>query len=265
MQQALKDPDLMNFTIQGELRSIKVLDDAIVAQISRSIGESLLSTGLDFAPGVGDVKAYVEAKDAWDYLFATVGLVPGLGDGASHALKEARDLLKAGSVKEADAVLHDFVDNVADAKAAAKAVEGGATAGTKPDWLKRLEAGNEFNTVQNKNYPHSEVYVNRPDGNGYYRVDSYDPDTGEIISRKFTQLSDINESTAARYIQEAITKYPPGATIAKVPSSGELGGQKLQGSLILEVPPQVKDIPKSVLDAAGKAGVVIRDSNGKVY
>lgn len=69
----------------------------------------------------------------------------------------------------------------------------------------------------------------------------------------------------AKYIQEAITKYPTGATVAKVPSSGELGVQKLQGSLILEVPPQVKGVPKSILDAATKVGVVIRDSNGKVY
>ncbi|MCU6368780.1 MULTISPECIES: hypothetical protein [Enterobacter] len=85
------------------------------------------------------------------------------------------------------------------------------------------------------------------------------------MSRKFTQFSDITESTATNYIREAVNKYPAGATIAKVPSSGSLGGDALRGTNILEVPPQVKPIPQSVLNAADKAGVVIRDTNGKVY
>lgn len=120
-------------------------------------------------------------------------------------------------------------------------------------------------TMPSKNYPYNELYVNKPNGNGYYRVDSYNPATGEIVSRKFTQFSDITESTATNYIREAVNKYPAGATIAKVPSSGSLAGDALRGSNILEVPPQVKPIPQSVLNAADKAGVVIRDTNGKVY
>ncbi|MFY7342239.1 hypothetical protein, partial [Enterobacter cloacae complex sp. IR5422] len=35
------------------------------------------------------------------------------------------------------------------------------------------------------------------------------------MSRKFTQFSDITESTATNYIREAVNKYPAGATIAK--------------------------------------------------
>ncbi|MBA1429846.1 MULTISPECIES: hypothetical protein [Pseudomonas fluorescens group] len=131
--------------------------------------------------------------------------------------------------------------------------------------MQRLDAGNEFNKVQSKNYPNNEVYIQRPDGNGYYRVDSYNPIKGEIVSRKLTQLSEVSEATAKSYINEAITKYPSGATIAKVPSSGSLGGQKLQGTVILEVPPQNGVIPKAILDSANKAGVLIRDTNGKVY
>lgn len=90
--------------------------------------------------------------------------------------------------------------------------------------MQRLDAGNEFNKVQSKNYPNNEVHIQRPDGNGYDRVDSYNPIKGEIVSRKLTQLSEISEATAKSYISEAITKYPAGATIAKVPSSGSLGG-----------------------------------------
>ncbi|WP_177017150.1 DUF637 domain-containing protein [Pseudomonas sp. D2002] len=136
---------------------------------------------------------------------------------------------------------------------------------SKPEWLQRLDAGNEFNKVQSKSYPNNEVYIQRPDGNGYYRVDSYNPIKGEIVSRKLTQLSEVSEATAKSYISEAVTKYPSGATIAKVPSSGSLGGQKLQGTVILEVPPQNGVIPKAILDSANKAGVLIRDTNGKVY
>ncbi|WP_211468374.1 hypothetical protein, partial [Collimonas silvisoli] len=150
-------------------------------------------------------------------------------------------------------------------KGAGGAADDVATASSKPEWLQRLEAGNEFNKIQNKNYPYNEVYIKRPDGNGYYRVDSYNPTTGEIVSRKLTQLSEISETTANSYIKEAITKYPPGATIAEVPSSGALAGQKLQGSVILEIPPQKNVIPPAILDFANKAGVLIRDTNGKIY
>lgn len=148
---------------------------------------------------------------------------------------------------------------------AAEKVDDVAAPSSKPEWLQRLDAGNEFNKVQSKNYPNNEVYIQRPDGNGYYRVDSYNPIKGEIVSRKFTQLSEISETTAKSYISEAITKYPSGATIAKVPSSGSLGGQKMQGTVILEVPPQNGVIPKAILDSANKAGVLIRDTNGKIY
>ena len=48
-------------------------------------------------------------------------------------------------------------------------------------------------------------------------------------------------------------------------SSGALGGKLLEGSVILEIPPQTKSIPQSVLDTAKQKGVIIRDTNGKVY
>ena len=148
---------------------------------------------------------------------------------------------------------------------AAVKAEVAAVNAAKPGWLQNVQAGNKFNAEQSKNYPYNELYVNKPNGNGYYRVDSYNPATGEIVSRKFTQFSDITEATATNYIREAVNKYPAGASIAKVPSSGSLGGNKLEGANILEIPPQIKPIPQSVLDAADKAGVTIRDINGKIY
>ena len=148
--------------------------------------------------------------------------------------------------------------------AAAKA-EVTAMNSAKPGWLQNVQAGNKFNAEQSKNYPYNELYVNKPNGNGYYRVDSYNPATGEIVSRKFTQFADITEATATNYIREAVNKYPAGASIAQVPSSGALGGKQLQGANILEIPPQIKPIPQSVLDSAKQANVIIRDTNGKVY
>ncbi|KFB98694.1 putative heme utilization/adhesion exoprotein [Trabulsiella guamensis ATCC 49490] len=141
----------------------------------------------------------------------------------------------------------------------------GKTISAKPEWLQNVQAGNKFNAEQSKNYPYNELYVNKPNGNGYYRVDSYNPATGEIVSRKFTQFADITEATATSYIREAVNKYPAGASIAQVPSSGALGGKQLQGSNILEIPPQIKPIPQSVLDSAKQSNVIIRDTNGKVY
>ncbi|MEN4644550.1 hemagglutinin repeat-containing protein [Pantoea agglomerans] len=141
----------------------------------------------------------------------------------------------------------------------------GKTISAKPEWLQNVQAGNKFNAEQSKNYPYNEVYVNKPNGSGYYRVDSYNPTTGEIVSRKFTQFSDITETTANNYIREAVNKYPAGAMIAKVSSSGSLAGRQLEGINILEVPPQAKPIPQSILDSAKKANVMIRDTSGKVY
>ncbi|WP_217916420.1 hypothetical protein [Duganella sp. BJB1802] len=82
---------------------------------------------------------------------------------------------------------------------------------SKPEWLKRLDEGNAFNAERASEYPYNEVYINNPKGAGYTRLDSYNPISGEIVSRKFTQFSE------------------------------------------------------PILDAAHRAGVVIRDIKGKIY
>jgi hypothetical protein len=135
---------------------------------------------------------------------------------------------------------------------------------TKPVWLQNVDEGNAFNKAQSPRYPHNEVYIDTAEG-GYYRLDSYNLGSGEIVSRKFTQFGDIQESSGVAYINELSSKYAPGSKIANVPSSGTLAGQRLQGQMILEVPVQTGVIPQSVLDAANKNGILIRDVNGKVY
>ena len=99
--------------------------------------------------------------------------------------------------------------------------------------------------------------------NKYVRLDSYNPSTGEIVSRKHTQLADIDEKTAKGYLNELSRKYPPNATIANVPSSGKLGGETLQGLQILEVPIQNKPIPQGILDHASSLNIDIRQVSTK--
>ena len=142
-----------------------------------------------------------------------------------------------------------------------------------------------FNKARAKFYPYNEVYleapkkaINLPEGSPtkhqYVRLDSYNPHTGEIVSRKYTQLSEVSEETAIRYLKELSDKYAPGSIIADVPSNRtglnkgifEVNqGRDLKGKMILEVPVQDKVVPKRVIDYANKHYIKIRDINGKIY
>ena len=101
-------------------------------------------------------------------------------------------------------------------------------------WTKQspIARGNNFNeTVQDAGlYDYYEIYLE----NGK-RLDSYDPDAGEIISRKATDLDKITEETYRRYLAEFSQKYAEGTKIRsnKYP---ELDGQELKGQYILEIP-----------------------------
>ena len=142
-----------------------------------------------------------------------------------------------------------------------------------------------FNKARAKFYPFNEVYLeapkkatNLPEGSPikhqYVRLDSYNPHTGEIVSRKYTQLSEVSEETAIRYLKELSDKYAPGSIIADVPSNRTgvnkgifdvNGDNVLRGEMILEVPVQKKLVPKSILKYAQDKKIQIRDINGNVY
>ena len=120
----------------------------------------------------------------------------------------------------------------------------------------------------------AKVAGDSPAKHKYVRLDSYDPQIGEIVSRKKTLLYEVSEETAIRYLKELEDKYSPGSIIADVPSNNteansifELNGDNvLRGQMILEVPVQKKaDIPPNVLEYAKKNDIVIRDVNGKIY
>lgn len=150
-------------------------------------------------------------------------------------------------------------------------------AGT-PLWLIIMEQGRRFNADNNGRYLSQvgavELYLGRGPNGGppYYILDSYippNPDIGElgqIVSRKNTQLANVQESTAIGYIKEFTTKYSAGCRIASTNSvPTNLRGQTIEGQLFLEVPVQDAPIPQAVLQAATDQGVVIRDVVGRVY
>jgi hypothetical protein len=137
-------------------------------------------------------------------------------------------------------------------------------ANPEPQWRKNVEAGKAFDVAQSPKYPYNQVYVDG-ESTDYLKLDSYDPATGEIVSRKFSQLANVQIKTALRYINEIPQKYAPGTVIADVPSNGALAGQTLKGEMILEVPVQTSPIPQVVLDAATQVKVIIRDVDGRVY
>ena len=152
-------------------------------------------------------------------------------------------------------------------------------------WLKRMMEGIRFNKERAEFYPFNEVYLEAPKKgkkvagespakHKYVRLDSYDPQKGEIVSRKKTQLYEVSEETAIRYLKELKDKYAPGTIIADVPSN-KTGvnreifkvnqGRDLKGQMILEVPVQKAEIPPNVLEYANDHRIKIRDIKGKYY
>ncbi|NTE04380.1 hypothetical protein G6M26_06115 [Agrobacterium tumefaciens] len=100
-----------------------------------------------------------------------------------------------------------------------------------------MARGNAFNdkAIRERWYRYNEVTL----ANGK-RVDSYTPPangkTGEIISRKATNLEEIELSTFESYLKEMKTKYPSGQPINAPKYGDELKGKVLEGNQILEIP-----------------------------
>ncbi|GIG46738.1 hypothetical protein [Dactylosporangium siamense] len=105
-------------------------------------------------------------------------------------------------------------------------------------------------------------------GNGK-RVDSYVPGE-EIVSRKFTQLDQVSPATAVGYVREVANKYSPAEVVADTEGNRaklpDQVGQRLDGVMVLEIPPQNSGtIPDVVIATALTSGVRIKDSNGNWF
>lgn len=142
----------------------------------------------------------------------------------------------------------------------------GKTPRTREDWKETrdywlndspMARGNKFNKTAEKNKWYKYYEVNLENGK---RLDSYDPVKKEIISRKATDLSDIDISTFEKYLKELDNKYKPGTKIRsnKYP---KIDGQVLEGKYVLEIPDSNRaysDIDKYVKLAKEKYNVEIR-------
>lgn len=112
-QEAMRNPALYAYTIEAELRSNIALNDPIAATQVKRLAASLGELGSEFIPVYGDAKAFAEAEDAFDYLAATLGVVPGVGDAAGKVIKRAKELYHQGEVKAAA----DLVEGLAKSPA----------------------------------------------------------------------------------------------------------------------------------------------------
>lgn len=129
-------------------------------------------------------------------------------------------------------------------------------------FMQKVIAGNRFNYFLNPRYTFSEIPLTTRNKLPF-RLDSYTP--GElIVSRKLTQFGDIAESTAKGYIDEFARKYPKGTRIADTAKTRELGiaGDRLDGKMVLEVPPQTGPIDPDILEYAYLHKIHIVDVNG---
>lgn len=214
-----------------------------------------------------------EGSSAWD-IAALVGLsVVDLGllaaDTAQLGLDPVTDVATGVTVARTGSIAARLfgrgalreAEHQAEESAAARAAAQVAKS-NKPEWLIRAEKGSKFHTeVQTdlgSTYA-SELYVNGVSRSGYRILDAYGKDTGEILSLKNTQLAQVDEKTALGYLRELAVKYAPGTRIATVPSSGALGGDVLEGQMILGVPVQAAPIPEAVSLAARRLDIVIRE------
>ncbi|WP_306217658.1 MULTISPECIES: VENN motif pre-toxin domain-containing protein, partial [unclassified Serratia (in: enterobacteria)] len=104
--------------------------------------KDMASFGVDFVPVVGDIKSFAEAQSAIDYLAATIGLVPGLGDVAGKAIKGAQQALKKGDVAEASKLI-----NKASSEISAK-----TPTGSKGNPLNVIDGSNKPTIINSRDY-----------------------------------------------------------------------------------------------------------------
>nr|WP_323840167.1 DUF637 domain-containing protein [Photorhabdus sp. CRI-LC] len=81
----------------------------------KQAGETI-SFGTDFIPVIGDIKGFVEAKSALDYLAAAIAIIPGAGDAAGKTIKVAEQALQKGDVGEVSRLINKASDEVNTAR-----------------------------------------------------------------------------------------------------------------------------------------------------
>ncbi len=187
----------------------------------------------------------------------------------NDALEDAAVQLKRTQTNRLIGGTGEFIDEALEAdyqKYVQRKISEGKTPRDRADWKEAsdywkydspMARGNAFNktAVENDWYPYHEVHLE--DG---YRLDSYDDVAGEIISRKATDLGNVQLSTFEGYLKEMQKKYSPDSIIRsnKYP---DLDGEPLVGKQILEIPASnqsLSNIQEYIDLAKNKYGIELR-------
>lgn len=241
----------------GELRAIFKGVQESVAQAAEDTAGQLAKLGDDTMQKALDSVGTVENADG-----ASADAARGIGEKLSGAGVPA-EAGSPGSEAGTSELSRMLNGGGGEEPPSGGSAEAEATSKKLPDYIqKRIDEGNAFNAENEPRYrPYNEIVLESGK-----RVDSYVPGD-EIIERKHTQLSEVQESTAKGYIDSLRNKYKPGQLIKDSPRNRELelGGKRLKGEHILEVPKQENPVPQSIIDHANAHNVTIRDVEGREY
>lgn len=134
----------------------------------------------------------------------------------------------------------------------ARKTRAGSVPRTRADWEVvrnyflnnvKIARGNDFNLFRKPQYQFNEITLENGKRLDSYRLPVKAEDgtvikPGEIVSRKATDLGDIQLSTFKKYLSELKNKYQPGMKVVAGDDSRnfELVGRELEGVQILEIP-----------------------------
>ncbi|MCM3170796.1 phage late control D family protein [Paenibacillus sp. MER 99-2] len=236
-----------------------VLKDGKFKTNAALLPPSLNELGELIAKAVGKMTEGAAASIPWRIRYVQLpdgGNVPVImkmdKQGSSGNRKEDLKGGTEGTGKDLLSPNGNFIDSKLESdyqKYLARKAKEGKTARDRLDWKQEREywlndspmaRGNAFNNKAEEElwYPFNEVHLSTGK-----RVDSYDPITKEIVSRKATNLESIDQSTFESYLKELKNKYPSG-TVIRSNKYPEIDGQPLTGKQILEIPDSNKNFDK---------------------
>ncbi|MGF1719548.1 filamentous hemagglutinin N-terminal domain-containing protein [Vibrio kyushuensis] len=190
----LKDSDILTYQMPNDLQEHFYKADKISNDPTGQQAETVnavISGMIDFMPGVGDAKGFYEANTGFEYLLATVGLVPALGD----LVKQAGKAFDAGDVGLAQDLLAQAQKGLKDEPKLLEykpEINNAGPSGANPDTI-----ANSPNGPPSHSESKTDFYV-RPDGDvipgSGYRITGGNANidelnTGTIASREPTYIT----------------------------------------------------------------------------
>ncbi|ENN8378893.1 hypothetical protein ACAX46_004363 [Providencia rettgeri] len=186
--------------------------DACSAKMVEHRNELLMGAtdfGIDFVPVVGDIKGFAEAQSAIDYLAATVGLIPVLGDGAGKYIKLADKALKEGDIAEASRLINKASDEIT-AKMPSNPTSQSSSGVWKPNEVENSAGINVGSGKQKDDQIWTETKKTDPVSNAYGHWDKHKKEFPEFQNSK--QYVDATHNFVSN---------PPKGTLIKTRPNGD--------------------------------------------